>query len=67
MKQSRLEAIKLAVGLSDDPKQVLEIAERFANYIEDGVKVVELNVKSEGETPPAPLTRRQRRRAMGQG
>lgn len=49
MKQTRLEALKLATTLVTEPAVVIEVASLFEDYITNGQKVVELQ-------PPAKLT-----------
>jgi hypothetical protein len=47
MKQVRLEVLKLAVAVSqDDPYKAVHLAAEYENYIENGVKVVELSPPS---------------------
>lgn len=56
MKQSRLEALKLAVSVSgDDPYKALHLAAEYEKYIENGTGVVEL--------PPSIDHNRQSRKA----
>ena len=52
MKQTRLEALKLAY-LADKPvDEILETAEKFAQFIENGAKVVDLPIVVEPGQPP---------------
>jgi hypothetical protein len=54
-KQTRLEALKLAVhGEWKTPQQVIEVADTYFDYIEEGQKVVELD----------PRKRKRRQRAL---
>ena len=36
MKQTRLEALKLANSLGGDPREIIDMAEMFTKYIEEG-------------------------------
>ena len=42
MKQARLEALKLAATHGVSPKETLETAEMYFQYIEEGAKIIEL-------------------------
>ena len=67
MKQTRLEALKLAY-LADKPvDEILETAEKFAQFIENGAKVVDLptvakvvDLPTEAELAQPPKRRRGR-------
>jgi hypothetical protein len=58
MKQSRLEALKLAVSLGGEYDTVMLRAEEMAQYIEGGPKVIEIATPK----PKTPLQKNERKR-----
>jgi hypothetical protein len=63
MQQTRLEALKLASQICKDPKKILEISERYAQYITQGPKVVDIKPEPKVvDIKPEPSNCRQRRK-----
>ena len=54
MQQVRLEALRIAAGLSTDHQEVLEIAESLVVYITEGPAVVEWTKKLKAERGKTP-------------
>ena len=46
MKQARLEALKMAVAVTPEEDCIMLVAEEFAQYIENGPKVVKMPTAS---------------------